>query len=886
MSQTDASPRARQLPEGTVTFLFTDIEGSTKLLHRLGDRYGHVLSRHRQLLRDAFARFEGCEVDTQGDAFFVAFPTASGAVEAAIESQRSLRDEAWPEGVEVRVRMGVHTGEPLVVDDHYVGMDVHRAARICGAAHGAQVVISEDTLAQIHASTFGLKDLGLHRLKDLEDPERILQVVVDDLPRDFPQLKSLAPPTNVPRHVAALVGRDRELHDLGRLLVDDQIRLITVTGPGGTGKTRVAGAAAIESLPSFTDGVFFVDLTEATTSDVLATTVSDVLGGLTTEDPIEGLRSHIGNKRMLLLLDNFEQAVSSADVVARLLQACPHLKVLTTSRIVLSINGEREYPLPPLGLPTQRTRAAVAASEAAQLFVARARAAKGSFELTDENAPAIAEICQVLDGLPLALELAAARLKLFPLDALLTRLEDRLKLLTGGSSDSPERHRTLRGTIAWSYDLLSPGERDFFRAQAVFNGGATLDAIEQVISGDVDPLDALTSLVNHSLMRQQELPDGEFRFIMLQTIREYALHKLEEDPARDDLRESHARYFLEGLRNSSPQRSGRNDFIKRELDNFRAALSWLGPRAEQGSTHHAEALLELTGLLGRYWYTHGMAAEGAGWLERALTHASKESSPIRALALRQLGILKEQQRHLDEAAALFEEAIEVYRQLGDELGEAACLNSIGVVTMAGGDLDAAAEFYVRSADIRRRLGDEQVVSPISNLGLLYIHREDYQQATEFLEEALELDRKAGDEWGIAVTENNLASAYLATGDVARARELFESGMEACFRLEEHEGLCEALEIAAGLAFHDGDPERAARLYGADEHLRNQSGYKLTIPDRQRLEKLIQPVREALGKEGFDEALREGRSMTIEQVVNYALGRQPQGASEVDQGGQG
>jgi predicted ATPase/class 3 adenylate cyclase len=868
---------ARRLPEGTVTFLFTDIEGSTKLLHRLGEKYVHVLSRHRELMRDAFDRSGGCEIDTQGDAFFVAFRSALGAVGAAVESQRSLRDEAWPDDEKLLVRMGIHTGKPIVVDDNYVGMDVHRAARICSAAHGAQVVISEDTHTHLgDAHSFGFKDLGLHRLKDIEEPEHILQIVADDLPSEFPQLRSLAPQTNVPRHVASLVGRERELRDLHSLLLDDDVRLLTVTGPGGTGKTRVAGAAALNALNLFTEGVFFVDLTEVTTSDVIATTIGETLGVAPTDDPSHGLRVHIGNKKMLLLLDNFEQAVSAADVVARLLQGCPQLKVLITSRTILSLNGEREYPLPPLALPEERTREGVMSSEAGLLFVRRASAAKPTFELTDANAPAVAEICDVLDGLPLALELAAARLKIFPLDALVSRLGDRLKLLTGGSSDAPPRHRTLRGTIEWSYDLLDPAERDFFRALAVFSGGATLEAIEEIIPPELDPIDALTSLVNHSLVRQHELSDGGFRFDMLQTIREYAAGLLDEAPGRDTLRTAHARYYLALLRHARSTKLDRDpEFVARDLDNFRATLAWFGGRADEGSIDDAEALLELAGLLGRYWYTHGMVAEGSGWLERALAHAPPNPSPTRALALRQLGVLKELHRHVDEAAALFDQALKDYRRLGDELGEAACLNSIGVVIMARGDLEAPEDLYLRSADIRRKHGDDQTVASISNLGILYLHRKDYGRAVELLEEALELDRKAGDDWGVAVTQNNLASAYLDHGDTARSRELVAAGMEACFQLEEFEALCEAFEVAAALAAVDGDLERAARLYGAAEKLRTQTGLQPTLLDGKRLEEATTKARTALTPERFDEVRHEGTLMTLEQAVNYALGRQPQ-----------
>jgi predicted ATPase len=660
---------------------------------------------------------------------------------------------------------------------------------------------------------------------------------------------------------------------LRRLLVEEGTRLITVTGPGGTGKTRLAAAAALSSLDHFTDGVFFVDLTEVTTSDVLVAAISETLGVSASDDARSGIEGHIGSKQMLILLDNFEQVVVAADVVTSLLHCCPKLQVLTTSRIALSVNGELEFSVDPLGLPNERTSRAVLASEAGQLFATRARAAKPSFAVTEENAASVAEICEVLDGLPLALELAAARLKLFPVDALLERLEDRLKLLTGGSSDSPTRHRTLRGTIEWSYDLLEAQERDFFRALAIFNGGATLEAIEEIVPSNLEAVDALTSLVNHSLIRQNELPDGGFRFSLLQTIRQFAAELLEEDPDRDALRIAHAEYYLKSLRVARKTNLDRDsDFVSKDLDNFRASLSWFEGRAED-SPPDQEALLELTGMLGRYWYMRGLVDEGSRWLASSLQHSAREARPSRALALRQLGVLKELHRNVDEARALFDEALDLYRTLGDELGQAACLNSIGVVVMAQGNLEAAEDFFTSSLEIRKRRGNDQAVASLSNLGVLHVHRGDPQRAAQFLEEALELDIAAGDEWGAAVTRNNLANAYLANGEVDRSVAMVTLGMEGCYKVEEYEGLCDAFETTALLAFEQGDAPRAARLFGAGQNLRDRIAIDPTMLDSKWIEAGTEKVRGALGREAFESLHSEGAQMTLEQSVNYALGRQ-------------
>ncbi|MQA99677.1 MAG: tetratricopeptide repeat protein [Actinobacteria bacterium] len=868
------------VPQGVVTLLFTDIEGSTKLLHRLGDDFGEVLAAHRNLLRDAFARHGGYEVGTGGDAFFVAFPDAAGAVAAAVEAQRALFGHDWPHGEPVLVRMGLHTGEPVPIDDNYIGMDVHRAARICDAAHGGQVVISEATRARLGSPPgVGFKDLGTHRLKDLEEPEHILQLVVPQLPEEFPPLRSVQPPTNVPHHVGGLVGRSREIGDLRSLLRTPTVRLVTVTGPGGTGKTRLAADAALEALDAFADGVFFVDVTQVRSEDVLATAIAEAL-----DVPVAGDRpakevvgEHIGRKRLLLFLDNFERAVSAAPVVSFLLRSCGELKVLTTSRIALSIGGEHEYPLSPLHLPEDPMRASVARSEAGRLFIGRAAAADPRFELTEDNAPAVAEICGLLDGLPLALELAAAHLKLFSVDALLDRLGDRLKLLTGGATDSPERHRTLRGTIDWSYELLDERERDFFRALAVFDGGATLEAIVAVIGSEADAIDALTSLVNHSLVRRVEISGGDHRFTMLQTIRDYALELLEKDPELPTLRERHAAYYLDMLDRAREDNSDRRtELVGIELDNLRAALAWFAGRAEGGSRDDAWALVRLGALLGRYWYTHGMATEGSGWLERAIAMVPADPEPSRALAMRLLGVLKEQQRHTEEAAALFYEALGDYTQLGDLPGQAACLNSLGVVMRGRVDFDAAEDLFERSAEIRRQIGDEQASSSVGNLGLVALDRGQIERAMALFEESMQLDEENDDEWGIAVNTNNLGIAHLEAGNVDRARELVMKAIAACAELGEWEGLAEALEAAAGLSSIQGDPVRGGRLIGTARAIRTQVAMPLHPADRPRVERWMAGMRRAVGEEAFDGAVREGTRMTRDQAVAYALGRHSQG----------
>ena len=504
----------RGAPTGVVTLMFTDIEGSTRLLHRLGDLYLDVLATHHRLIRTSVAAHDGYEVLTEGDAFFVAFSSPGEGLAAAVEAQRALHAQRWPHDETVKVRMGLHAGQPTVVDDDYVGMDVHRAARIAASGHGGQIVVSAqllDLLAWPLPVGVRAHDLGEHWLKDLPTSEHLLQLDVAGLPDTFPPLKSLDPPTNVPRDAAGLVGRQRERRELRALLTEGDARLVTLTGPGGAGKTRLAAAVALEVLAEHPQGVWFVDLSAVTDPGMLLPAIARVLG-LTVDgdDTAENaVARQVGDRAMLLVLDNLEQVVAASPAVGRLLARCPRLRVLGTSRILLGLRDEREYAVPALTLPTGPSLPEVERSEAVQLFVRRAQRGSG-FLLTEDNAAAVARICALVDGLPLAIELAAARIRLFSPQSLVDRLGDRLGLLAGGAKDAPERHRTIRATIDWSYTLLSQQERHFFCDLAVFNGGARLDSIEAVVTTSGDVLDLILALVDHNLVRRRDDADGEY----------------------------------------------------------------------------------------------------------------------------------------------------------------------------------------------------------------------------------------------------------------------------------------------------------------------------------------------------------------------------------------
>jgi predicted ATPase/class 3 adenylate cyclase len=867
---TNTRPTTAPLPTGVVTFMFTDIEGSTKLVHELGKQYPEALNLHHRLLRAAFARHAGVEVVTTGDGFFVAFAKASAALGAALEAQRALAVQEWPKGATVAVRMGLHTGKPTVVDGDYVGLDVHRAARIAGAAHGGQVVVSETTHELMGASAT-TKDLGVHRLKGLAVPEHIFQVLAPGLRGDFPPLKSLSPPTNIPRHIDSIVGRAAEVDELHNLLLGTDDRLVTIHGPGGAGKTRLAAHIAVALLDNFIDGSFFVDLTRATAEGV-EMAIADVLGfGVEAEGAEIDLPRSIDDKRMLLVLDNFEQAIGAAGRVRDLVERCINLRVLVTSQVVLRVRGEREFPLDPLEVPSDSSVEAVLGSDAAQLFARRAAAARPGFEVGPHNAAAIREICRLLDGLPLALELAAARTRLFSVDELVERLNDSLRLLTGGPRDAPSRHQTLRATVDWSYELLSPSDQAFFRDFAVFSGGASLAAIEAVIATEGASLDALMSLVEHSLIRRRDHDDQSY-FSMLQTIQGYALELHHSDPGSDRVRERHASYYLHLATADTEGRDYRRDG---EIDNFRSALDWWLRRAENGDREAGTHALQLANGLGSFWYKHGHAVEGITWFERVLAVATDPPPELHAAAIRRLGILVEATRELARARQLFEEALHRFRAAGSQDGEAACLNSLGVVMRSLGDLDAAEGFFEGATELRLAMGDEAGLSnTISNLGITATDRGDFERAEHLFETALGLDQKLKDEWAVTVDTNNLAVVHFERGDYEQAKEMSTRALRGFSKNGDLDGIAESLEISAGIAGATGDAVSAARLAGAADSLRAGAGLPLAPPDRRRFEHWMAEPRAALSTVDFERNWREGAAMTPQQATRYALRGSP------------
>ena len=698
----------KTLPTGTVTLLFTDIEGSTRLLQRAGDAYPSLLDEHRRVLRAAFSSHDGVEVDAQGDAFFVAFASAQDGAAAAVAAQQALAGHDWPDNSEIRVRIGLHTGEPTAVGGRYVGLAVHQGARVMAAGHGGQVLVSESTRALLD-DRFQARDLGEHRLKDLAGPHHLYQLLVEGLPADFPPLKTLENrPTNLPVLANALIGRSRELKETQALLARDEVRLLTLTGAGGTGKTRFALQIAAEQLEEFANGVFFVSLAPVRDWELVVPTIAQTLG--LREQPgetrLETLTEYLRDKQLLLLLDNFEQVVPAAPEISGLLAAAPEIKVLVTSRTRLRLSGERTYPVPPLELPNPEQlvdAGALMEYEAVRLFVERAQAATSDFAVTDVNVQAVAEICIRLDGLPLAIELAAPRVRALPAPALLRRLDQRLRLLTGGAQDVDERQRTLRATLEWSYDLLLDSEKMVFAELGTFIGGCRLEAAEAVCDprGELglELLGSLESLVEKSLLLQRADPDGEPRFWMLETIREFAMELLADSSSVADARTRHAAYFRSLAENIDVEsRTGDQAVLFGRLDaetaNIRTALEW----AREGKD--AELLLALATPLWGFWATRGYVAEGRSALEDALALSGER--PARALlGLCTMRILS---GSTDEVLHDAQEALEACKQLGDDYSLAQAWNLLGRVDSVFGSMEKGERAWRQALSYAERGG--------------------------------------------------------------------------------------------------------------------------------------------------------------------------------------
>lgn len=916
-------------PRGMVAFLFTDIEGSTRLWERDPEAMRRALERHNSILGAAIAAHRGVHFKTIGDAFQAAFPDVSSAVAAVVEAQRALAAEPWAETGPLRVRMAVHVGEAAPSAGErpdYLAPALNRLARLLAAGHGGQILLTN--VARILAGEalpegVSLRDLGRHRLRDLLEAEYVWQLVVPDLPDTFPPLKTLERhPTNLPSQPTELIGRDALLAELDPVLSDPSTRMLTLTGPGGVGKTRLAVQLAAEALDAFPDGAFFVNLSDVTEPAEVLPAVAAVLGVREGggQSLNEAVFAFLAPKRLLLVLDNLEQIRPLGDMgreIAEILGAAGSLTILATSRAPLRIRFEREWPIDPLSAPdpaNQLPAAVLAENPAVALFVERARAARPSFALTESNAAAVAGIVHFLDGLPLAMELAAARLRALSPQQLHDRLGKQLDLLFGSAHDRPDRHQTLRATILWSHDLLSPAQQAFYRRLGVFAGGFTLEAAEAVAASlgepGLDALEGVEELLAESLLRADEAATGELRYRMLETIRAFAGERLAGCGEEEKTRAAHLAYFTgwaettaKGIRDQA--RAASLELIEIDYPNVRAALAW---SSESGG---ADAGLRLANAIWKFWHYRAHFSEGRAWLHRLLDATADEPTEERATAFEAAGVLAWTQGDLSAAQELLERALALAKQLGDETARGRCLNNLGNVLNLKGDLDGAAALFTESLELAREARDQYQEAIIlnnlalidmdrgnlddartmleqslalkqrlgmraessivlGNLALIAWLRHDRQQAIALLEEGLAIERETGNPVGIADALGNLGQMLVETGELFRAVALHRESLTLRRDIDDWLSIPYSLEAIASAAIESNRVGDAVRLFAASDCLREATGAPMPATDLASYEEIIARAKAVLGEDAFAAHWREGYHLSREAAAEAAL----------------
>jgi predicted ATPase/class 3 adenylate cyclase/Tfp pilus assembly protein PilF len=920
------------MPAGTVTFLFTDVEGSTRFWEQHPDAMRHALARHDTLAEALVESLGGTLVRSrgEGDSLFAVFPRASDAVAAAAAFQQALITEPWPAAVSLRVRMALHTGEADLRDGSYYGSEVNRCARLRAVAHGGQVLLSaatQELVRDILPHGVSLRDLGLHRLRDLQRAEHVYQLLQADLPVEFPPLQSLdALPNNLPQQVTSFVGREQPIEEVKHLLATT--RLLTITGAGGTGKTRLALQVAADLLPEYADGVWVVELAPLAEAGLVPQAAATVLGmrELPGQTMVQMLVEALKPKRLLLVLDNCEHLLAACAALAdALLRGCPGVRLLATSREGLNTAGETTYRLPSLSLPDPRQLPASVESlsqyEAVRLFIDRATAAVPAFRVTNQNAPAVAQVCSRLDGIPLAIELAAARVKVLPVEKINERLDDRFRLLTGGSRTALPRQQTLRALIDWSHDLLSEAERALLRRLSVFAGGWTLEAAESICAGghpDSGPcieqwevLDLLAALAEKSLVAYEER-GGEPWYWMLETVRQYSRDRLLEAEEAEAVGHRHQGWYLELAERAEPELSGPqqavwNHRLAAERDNLRTALRWLEERGQ------VEAGLRLGAALCLFWARGGYHSEGRNRLAALLAlPGASEHTGARAKALYVGGALAFYQGDYTVARTLLEESVSICREVGDRrlladavsnLGHASnaqsdyaaartyyeqslalrqefgtdrdialSYRSLADVAANQGDCETARSLYEESLSICRRLEDAHSIAWVAGcLGDLARRQSDYRAARSLHEESLKIFRGLNDMQCLPRALCGLAKLACCQGDYGAACSLYEESLAIRRELGAKRGVAECLEGLAEAAGSREEWDRAARLLAAAAALREAVGSSLPPPDRAEYERNVAAARTALSEKTFAAACAEGRAMTLGEAINYALG---------------
>lgn len=888
------------LPTGAVTFLFAGIQAEQQLWEQHPAAMQAALTHYQTLVHQAIQAHGGHIFKTVEVTCYAVFDAALAALAAALTIQRAVRDASNVQNTigPLRVCVALHTGVAEERGGDYFGPALNRTARLLSAGHGGQILLSMTTASVVrdHLESLGatLRDLGECRFKDLGRPEHVYQLLVEDLPADWPPLRTLdARPTNLTAQPNDLIGREQEVARVRDFLQRAEVRLLTLTGPGGVGKTRLALQAAASVLEDYEDGVFVVPLAALLDARLLPAAIAQAMRLQETagQSVDASLKSHLAGKQLLLVLDGFERAIEAASFITELLAATRRLKVMVTSRIALRVYGEYEFPVPPLLSPDLRhlergvdVVAALTQYEAVRLFIERARAVKPDFAVTNQTAPAVAEICARLDGLPLAIELAAAHSDRLSPDEMLERLvgaygQTSLRLLADGRGEWPLRQQTLRDTIEWSCNLLQPGEKTLLARLAVFVGGCSLEAAEAVCNaaGDlpIDLLDGLESLLDKSLVRRSEGVDDEPRFAMLEIIRDYALEQLMASGELEAMQSQHAAYYLRlaemadvELRGGAQQVAWLNR-LELEHDNVRAALRWSLDRRD------IELALRLSGALWRFWYWHSHFDEGNRWLELALAQARRARGvpmPILAKALEAAGNLMSVQGDYKRAIALFEESLAFWQMTGNRPEIARALIALGIVVYDQGDDRRAQALFEASLALQRELGDRLgIAHALNSLGCVMNNRGEHKRAMALFEESLTLFRALRVEWGITYALVNLGRASLYLGRAEQARPLLEEGLALCRGLGNKAIIAEYLEGLAGVAGLQGHPRAAARLFGAAEVLRETVHAPLSPAERPNYEQIVAMACGTLDEVALKQAWAEGRAMTLEQAIAYALG---------------
>jgi predicted ATPase/class 3 adenylate cyclase len=907
-------------PSGTVHLLFSDIGGLTQLAQNQGNNYVHVLEKHQRILQNSFAKWNGIEVSARGDSFFAVFSRATDAISAALEAQHALANEAWTDSVHLQVRMGIHTGEPLLVNGDYVGVDVNRAARICAVAHPGQVLLSDETrsISERHLpSNISLRDLGQYQLKELDKPEHLYQLVVADLPSDFPPLRSLELiPNNLPAQLTSFIGREREMEEIKNLL--RTVRLITLTGAGGTGKTRLAIEVVKQLADQYPDGAWLIDFVAVPESNLVLEAIISTLGVReeSTRPIAQTLTDYLRSKKLLLLFDNCEHLISAcAQVANTLLQACPELCILATSREALGISGENQYYVPTLTVPqinAEFSLEALKESEAVRVFLDRAAMAKPAFKLTKANALAIAQICRRLDGIPLAIELAAARVKGLTVEQIAARLDDRFNLLSTGNRTSMPRHQTLRATIDWSYNLLSEKERLLLTRLSVFAGGWTVESATEVClliqREERDVLNLLLNLSDKSLVIAEE-QEGETRYRLLETIREYALGKLAESGEERLVRNRHLDFFITLAEQAEQKYRTREQLrwfsaMEKERDNFRAALDYVIHAGQP------EVALHLIGAAFWLWFFRGPWSEGQIWTEAALALSPNYRTKEMAKTLMAHGLFHFAQSNHASAQSTLEKSLAIWRELDDKWWSAFVLDFLGI-TIRRQDQQASSRFFDESLrlaeetdekwilayslwnrgenelylknlleaqrlldqclEISQGLGDRMLQNEaLRALGEISEARQEYTRAVDLYKESLSIVQELHDITNISVLYFNVGRALQLAGDNEKAMIYFKDALLQSQQLGKRAGVLRALAGLGVVSEARGDVERAVYLITASQFFFSKFGLKLPANQLQWIARHLASARARLGEEQSDKLSAEAQIMTLDEVVQYAL----------------